>query len=145
MTEEVNYDLFRWPKWPRNWASEADMQHTSKSSSKCHVNPDWSKARGKILRNDQRLEFLSILGPKVVQNWASETYILHTSKSTCNEHVKQYSCETSENFYRKWPKTTILTYFWPKMVPKLGLWGPYAIHCFKYLQWACEAILMSNQ
>ena len=40
----------------------------------------------------------------------SEAHILHTSKSTCKEHVKQYWCETSENFLRKWPKTWILTY-----------------------------------
>ena len=73
--------------------------------------------------------------PKWPKNWTTEahTCILHTSKSTCNEQVKQYWCDTSENFLRTWPKTLILTYFGPKMAPKLGLWGPYSTHCWKYL------------
>ena len=46
-----------------------------------------------------------------LKNWASEAHILHTFKSICNEHVKQYCCETSENFLRKWPNTRNLTNF----------------------------------
>ena len=33
----------------------------------------------------------------------------------------------------------------PKVAQKLGLWGPYSPHIYKYLQWACEAILLWNQ
>ena len=62
-------------------------------------------------QNDQRPEFLLIWGPKWPKNWTSEAHILHTSKSTCNEHVKQYWCGTSEIISRKWPKTSISTYF----------------------------------
>ena len=39
--------------------------------------------------------------------------------------------------------------FWliwgPKMDPKLDLGGSYSTHRWKYLQWACEAILMWRQ
>ena len=39
--------------------------------------------------------------------------------------------------------------FWliwgPKMDPKLDLGGSYSTHRWKYLQWACEAILMWSQ
>ena len=63
----------------------------------------------KFWENYERPEFLLIMGPKWSKNWASEAHNLHTSKSTCNEHVKQYWCETSENFLRKWPNTINLT------------------------------------
>ena len=33
----------------------------------------------------------------------------------------------------------------PKVVKKLGLWGPFSPHIKKYLEWACEAILLWNQ
>ena len=31
------------------------------------------------------------------------------------------------------------------MTQKLGHWGPYSPHIWKYLEWACEAILLWNQ
>ena len=46
-------------------------------------------------------------------------YILHTSKITCSKHVKQYWCETSEDFLRKWPMTWILTYFGAQNGPEI--------------------------
>ena len=70
--------------------------------------------------NDQRPDFLLILVPKVTQKWASEAHILHTFKSTCNEHVKQWCCETSENFLRKWPNTRNWTNFGDQNGPEIG-------------------------
>ena len=162
------------------------------------------KCKPRLIRNQWKIfekmfkdqNFYLFWDPKWPKIWTSEVYdILHTSKSACNEHVKQYWCETSGNFLRKWPKTWILTCFggqngskiggplrpifhtllkvlvsmwsntdvkpvktfWEndqrpefwlvlgaKMVPKLGLWGPYSTHRWKYM-WACEAILMWNQ
>ena len=92
--------------------------------------------------NDQRPEFLLILRPK---NSTSDSHILPTSKSTCNDQVKQYWSETSENYSRKWPKNWILTYLGYQNGPKLGFWGPYSTHRWKYWQWTFEAILMWNQ
>ena len=63
-------------------------------------------------------------GPKWPKSWPSEAHILHTTKSTCNEHVKQYWCQTSENFLRKWPKTGIVTYFGVENGPKIGPLSP---------------------
>ena len=46
--------------------------------------------------------------------------------------LKQYWCETSESFLRRWPKSRILTYFWgAKVSPKLDLWDPYCTHLWK--------------
>ena len=89
MTEDLNCDLFWRPKWLGNCASEADIQHTFKSSSNWHViNQDQCKTSGFFfLEKGQRPEFWLILGSKVAQKWASEAHILHTSKSTYNEHV----------------------------------------------------------
>ena len=79
--------------------------------------------------NYQRPDFLLIWGPK---NWASEAHILHTYKSTWNGHVKQYCCETSENFLRKWPNTRNLSYFGAQNGPEIGpLRGTYFIHLWQ--------------
>ena len=42
--------IFWVPKWHRNWASAADIQHTSKSSSNWHINQDWCETSGKFMR-----------------------------------------------------------------------------------------------
>ena len=76
---------------------------------------------GNFWENDQRPEFWLIWGgAKWPKNRASEAYILHTSKSTWNEHVKQYCCETSENFLRKWPNTRNFSYFGTQNGPEIG-------------------------
>ena len=49
MTEDLNYDKFWGPKWPENWASEANIQHTSKSNANWHVNQDWYETSGEFL------------------------------------------------------------------------------------------------
>ena len=35
--QDRNFDLFGGPKWPQNWASEAHILHTSKSTWNEHV------------------------------------------------------------------------------------------------------------
>ena len=65
-------------------------------------------------------------GPKWPTNWASEAHILHTSKSTWNEYVKQYCCETSEFFLRKWPNTR--NFLGPKMTQKSGPYEAHILH-----------------
>ena len=63
-------------------------------------------------------------GPKWPKSWPSGAHILHTTKSTGNEHVKQYWCQSSENFLRKWTKTGIFTYFEAENGPKIELLRP---------------------
>ena len=41
MTKDWNFDLFGGPKWPKNWASEAHILHTSKSTYNEHVKQYW--------------------------------------------------------------------------------------------------------
>ena len=67
-----------------------------------------------FLENDQKTGILTYLGD------LSEAHILHTYESTWNEHVKEYGCETSENFLRKWPNTRNLSYSGAKMAQKLA-------------------------
>ena len=120
MSEDLNCHLFRSPKWLGSWASEADIQHTSKSSSNWHVNEDWCETSGNVLRKWPKTGILTYLGPKVAKNWASDVHILYTSKITCNEHVKQYWCETIHNLLRKWPTTRNLIYLRFQNGPKIG-------------------------
>ena len=79
---------------------------------------------GNVLENYQRPEFWLIWWPNVAKNWASEAHILHTFKSTWNGHVKQYCCETSENFLRKWPNTRNISYFGARNGPEIGSLRP---------------------
>ena len=59
-------------------------------------------------------------GPKWPKSWASVAHILHPYKSTWNEHMKQYCCDTSENFLKKWPNTRNLSYFGAQNGPEIG-------------------------
>ena len=49
-----------------------------------------------------------------------------------------------KTFWENDQRPEFLLILGPKMAPKLGLWGPYFTHHWKYLQWVCEAILMWN-
>ena len=81
MTKDLNCDVFWGPKWPRNWASEADIQQTSKSSSNWHVNQDRCKTTGKFLRKWPKTWILLFWGPK----WPKkEAHLLYTSKKNCS-------------------------------------------------------------
>ena len=62
MTEDLNYDLFGGPKWPGNWVSGANIQHTSKISSNWHVHQDWCETSGKCLRKWPKTGILTYLG-----------------------------------------------------------------------------------
>ena len=62
MTEDLNCDLFGGPKWPGNWASGANIQHTSKNSSNWHVHQDWCETSGQFLRKWPKTGILTYLG-----------------------------------------------------------------------------------
>ena len=118
MTKNLNHFLFWGPKWPANWASEANIQHTSKSSSNWHLYQDWCETRGNILSKWPKNRNCYLLtDPRWPKNGTTEAYIIHTSKSI------------REDFFLKNDK---IPEFWltfgPKMATKLGLWGPYSTH-----------------
>ena len=98
MTEDLNYYVFRGPKWLGNWSSEADIQHPSKSSPNWHVNQDWCETSGIFFfwRWPNGRNFYLFGGSRWSKNLASDAHILHTYKSTCNGHVKQ------EEFWLIW-------------------------------------------
>ena len=141
MTKDLNHVLFWEPKWPRNWASEADIQHTFQSSSKCKPKLMWNQWKiFEKINKDQN--FYSFWGPK----WLKIGHL----RPIFSTHLKVIAMSMYSNTDVKPVKT-----FWEnspefwltlgsKMAPKLGLWGPYSTHCWKYLQWACGTILMWN-
>ena len=65
--QAVIHVIFWGPRWPGNWASEAIIQHTSKSSSNWYVNYGWCETSGNCWENVQRPEILLILASKVAQ------------------------------------------------------------------------------
>ena len=53
-------------KWHWNWASVANIPHTSKISSNRYVHQDWCKTSRKFWENDQNPEFWGVKsGPKI--------------------------------------------------------------------------------
>ena len=130
ITEYLNYDLFWGQKWPGNWASEANIQHTSKSSSNWLVRQDWCETSGKCMRKWPKIRIFTYFwaesGPKIVplrSIFSSHLKVLAISmwRNTDVKPVKAFweSDQTSELW---------LT-LGPKMAQKLGLLGTYCIYC----------------
>ena len=118
--ENENYDLFGGPKWPGNRASEANIQHTSKSSSNWHVHQDWCETSGKLLRKWTAFftYFEAQSGPKfgpLMPIFSTHLEVLLMSMSR-----KQYYCETSENFWESDQTPEIFTYFGAQNGPEIG-------------------------
>ena len=116
MTKDRIFDLFWSPKCP---PKIGHLRTIFSIPLKVLAMSMWSNAdvkpakRFEKITEDRNLDLL--WGPKLLQNWS------HASKSRYNERVKQYWCETSGNFLRKWPKTGILDLF---LDPKIGPLGP---------------------
>ena len=63
-------------------------------------------------------------------------------------HIDMYTktdVKPVDNFLENDQRLEFLLILGPKVAQQLGLWGPNSPHIEKYLQWACEAILMWNQ
>ena len=101
---------FRAPKLPGNQASEANIQHASKSSSNWHVNQDWWK-QWKTTKDWN-------LGPKWPKTWASEAHILHTCKNTCKWAYEAILMRNQWKFFEKMTKDRNFE------APKLGPMSP---------------------
>ena len=56
MTKDRNFDLFGGPKWPKNWASEAHILHTSESNWNEHVKKYCYEPVKTFWENDQTPE-----------------------------------------------------------------------------------------
>ena len=94
MTEDLNDDLFRGPKWPGNWASEANIQHTFKSTSNWHVKQDSWETSGICLIKWPKTRVFTYFG-------AQGGHFSHTRVSTHNMPVNQVSRSCIKNFIFK--------------------------------------------
>ena len=65
--QDRNFYLFGGPKWPQNWASEAHILHTSKSTWNEHVKQYCCETSENFLRNYQTPQIFLTLGPKIAQ------------------------------------------------------------------------------
>ena len=76
MTKDLNHVLFGGPKWPGKWASEADIQHTSKNCSDWHASQDWCETSGNFekMTKDRIFFFYLFGGPEWPKNWTSEAH-----------------------------------------------------------------------
>ena len=139
MTKDLNHVLFWGPKWPGNWASEADVRHTTKSSSNWHVNQDWCQTSGKCLRKWKNTGIFTYFGARSGPK-------IGPLRPTFSTHLKLLAMSMRSNTDVKPVKT-----FWKsdqsadlwltlrsKMTPKL----PYSTHHWKYSghvkQYWCE-------
>ena len=65
--QDRNFHLFGGPKWPQNWASEAHILHTSKSTWNEHVKQYCCETSENFLRNYQTPQIFLTSGPKIAQ------------------------------------------------------------------------------
>ena len=130
MTEDLNYDFWG-PKWHGKWASEANIQHTSKSRFNWHVNPDWCETSGKVLRKWPKTMIWLILGTKVASGPKigplRPIFSTHL-KSSFKEHVKPYWCEIGENFFEKVTKDQHFDWLWGPKWPKNWTFETHIVH-----------------
>ena len=65
MTKELNFDLLWDPKWPKNWAPEAHILHTTESTCNEHEKQYWCETNENFLRKWPKSRILTYFG---VQN-----------------------------------------------------------------------------
>ena len=110
MTKDRNFYLFWGPKSPQNWASDAHIVHTSKSTCNEYMRQHWC-------------DFWLIWRPKMAPNFGPRrVYLLHTYKSSSYELANEVSREPSKKNHENrrkpiyWP---ILALFGTKNGPKI--------------------------
>ena len=112
MTKDLNHVLFWGPKWPRNWASEADSQHTSKSTSNWYVNQDWCEISGQFMRKWSKTGIftyfgaqgspkIGLLGPIFITNL--KVFAMSMWSNTDMKPLKTFEkIIKNQNFYLFW-------------------------------------------
>ena len=102
MTEDLNYDLFL----ARNDLEIGPLRPIFNKPQKVAQIDMYTKTDAKPVENFWENDLRRIFtyfgaqsGPKI---GPLRPVFFHISKSVCNEHVKQYWCENSENFLKKW-------------------------------------------
>ena len=122
----------RGPKWLGNWASRANIQHTSKRSSSWHVHHDWCQTSGKFVRKRLKTGIFTYFGCKS----GPKIGPLRTIFST---HLKVLAMSMWRNTDFKSVKTLwesdktpqLWLTLGPKMAKKLGFWCPYCTNLWK--------------
>ena len=113
MTENLNYDLFRDPKWPRNWTSEA---HILKVAHILYEKLDWCETSA-LFRKCPKTGILTYLS-------AQSAPKIEPLRPIFSTPPKMFAITMRSNNDVKPVKL-----IWKndsKMAPKLGLWGPYS-------------------
>ena len=134
MTKDLNHVLIWGPKWLVNWASEADIQHTSKRYSNWHVNQDWCETSGNFLRKWTKTGIFTYSGAHRGPNIGPLRPVLST-------HLKVLAMSTWSNtdvkpvkpFWENDQKPEFWIILRPEMAPILDLWGPCSTYYWKYL------------
>ena len=139
MTEDLNYDPFWGSNWPRNWASEADIQHTSKSSNNWQVNQDWCETSGKFLRKWPKTGIFTYFGTQSGPKIGPLRPIFSTHLRLKVFAMSMWSdtdvkMKPVKTFWESDQTLEFLLTLGPKMAQKLGLWhvwGPYCTHIWQ--------------
>ena len=130
MSEGLNYDLFGGggPKWPGNWASGANIQHNSKSSSNWHVHQDWCETSGKLLRKWTAIftYFEAQSGPKFGP--LRPIFSTHLKVLAMSMSWKQYWCETSQNLWESDQTPNFLYLRWGPKWPRNWVFEAHILH-----------------
>ena len=130
VTEDLNYDrhVFCGPKWPGNWASEANIQYTS-SGSNWRVHLDWCETSGRFLRKWPKTRIFTYFGapsgPKIgpLRPIFYTHLEVHAMSMWSHTDVKPVKTFCGSDQMQEFQLT-----LGPKTAQKLGLWGPYCTY-----------------
>ena len=118
----MNYDLFGGRKWPGNWASRANIQHTSKSSPYWHVHKDWCATSGKFFRKLPKTGILTYLGAQSGPKIGPLRPIFSTRLKVLGMSMWSNTVVKPVKTFWESDQTPEIFLLWAQ---KFGLWGPY--------------------
>ena len=121
MIKDLNHVLFGGPKWPSNWASEVDIQHTFKNRPNWLVNQDWCKTNGNFLRKWPKTGIFIYSGAQTGPKIGPLSPIFSTHlEALAMSMWSNTDVKPVKTFYENDERPDFWLILDPKIAPKLG-------------------------
>ena len=131
---------------PRNRAFGAHNWNTHKSVPNKYVKQERCETNGTYLRKWLKTSFMIYFVVLNDREIGPLRPIFNISLKVAPIDVyPKTDAKSVENVWENDHRPEFLLIWGPEVARKLGLSGPYSPHIYKYLQWACEEILIWNQ
>ena len=143
MAKHESFDLLLGPKWPRNWASESHIVHTSESSSKEHIKQDWCASRGNFATKYSKMWIVTHWRTEMAHKFGPLAPIVYTHTKVASVSLQnKFQVNPAEMFQENRRKPM----YWPILVPFKGPENSahmrHFSHIWKCPQYASKLIIM---